>query len=115
MDGYLGQGGMAMARGTLARVEDGRGLLLSVWDGELWLTQQGDSRDYFLRAGQRFRLDRDGVALVYALRNSRITLSAPPVADEEAQSGRLEQLRRRLAQAWANTFAPLSRPTSAAL
>ena len=50
MDGYVVHGGMGMARGSYARIEDGRGILVYVWDGELWITQEGDPRDHFVRA-----------------------------------------------------------------
>ena len=35
--------------------------------GTVWITQQGDSRDIFLTAGQRFAFDRAGIALIGAV------------------------------------------------
>jgi hypothetical protein len=130
MDGYVVQGGMRMARGDFARIEDGRGILLYVWDGELWITQEGDRRDYYVGAGSWLRLDRDGVALVYAMRRSSITITAPVATHyarrirlgtrvvydrAEEPGGWIQSARQRLARSWANSYAPLSRPTTASL
>ena len=81
MDGYVVHGGMGMARGSYARIEDGRGILVYVWEGELWITQEGDQRDYFVRGGEWFRLGRDGAALLQATRRTHATLTAPTPAD----------------------------------
>lgn len=128
MDGYVVHGGMAMARGSFVRVEDGRGMLLYVWDGELWITQEGDHRDHYLKAGEWFRLERGGAVLACAMRASNVSLTAPVPAHyarritlgprviyDRAQEpgGRLERLRHRLVRGWANAFAPHSRPTTA--
>jgi hypothetical protein len=77
MDGYTVHGGIGMTRGTTARIEDGRGILVYVWDGELWLTQEGDQRDHFVRPGRWFRIERDGVCMLHAVRRSHVTLTAP--------------------------------------
>jgi hypothetical protein len=81
MDGYVVHGGMGMARGSYARIEDGRGILVYVWEGELWITQEGDQRDYFVRGGEWFRLERDGAALLQATRRTHATLTAPTPQD----------------------------------
>jgi len=89
------QGSLAMPRGSLLRVEDGEGVLLSVKEGELWVTEEGSRKDHVLQAGQSFRIARGGVALGHAFRQSviciaarrpgnparRITLSRPGAAD----------------------------------
>jgi hypothetical protein len=130
MDGYVVHGGMALARGGFVRVEDGRGMLFYVWDGELWITQEGDRRDYLVGAGQWFRIERGGAALAAATRPSHVALTAPVPAHyarritlgarviyDRAQEpgGLLEALRMRLVRRWANSFAPWPRPTTAAL
>lgn len=58
-----------------------RRLLLRVLSGIVWVTVEGDSRDYVLRAGEAMRLDGRGRAAVQALREATIlardaTLSA---------------------------------------
>jgi DUF2917 family protein len=77
MDGYLVHGGMGMERGATARIDDGRGILVYVWEGELWVTQEGDARDHFVSPGRWFRIERDGTALLYAMRHTHATLTAP--------------------------------------
>jgi hypothetical protein len=74
---YVVQGGLAMTRGSLLRIEDGRGLLLYVWEGELWLTQEGERRDTYLAAGGWFRLERDGNAVAQALSRTVVSITAP--------------------------------------
>jgi hypothetical protein len=130
MDGYVVHGGMALRRGEFVRIEDGRGMLFYVWEGELWITQERDRGDYYVKAGDWFQLDREGVALACALRATSVTLTAPVpayyarrithgprVIYERAREpgGWLEGARQRLARLWANSYAPLSRPTTAAL
>jgi len=80
MNGYLAYGAMQMARGAFVRLEHAKGVLFRVRDGELWITQEGDRRDYYVKAGESFRLDRDGTALACALRASRVSLSSPTTA-----------------------------------
>lgn len=74
---YVVQGNLEIGRGTTLRIRDGRELLVYVWYGSAWLTQQGDRRDIMLRAGEWFRLDRRGLAALYALRDSAVSLTSP--------------------------------------
>jgi len=53
--------------GTLLRVREGAGVAITALGGEIWITEQDSPRDVLLRAGERFRLARPGVALVQAL------------------------------------------------
>jgi hypothetical protein len=136
MDGYIVHGGLNMARGSFARIVDGKGILLYVWDGELWITQESDRRDYFIQRGEWFQVERGGVALAYARRRASISLtapvpahyarritltlpgtSAPRVIYDRAQEpgGWLDGARHRLARFWSDSYAPFSRPTTAAL
>lgn len=136
MEGYIVHGGIALARGSAARLEDARGLAIEVWDGELWITQEGDRHDYFVRPGQRFLVEHDGVALAQALRPSHATLtaavpayyarritvmaadgSAARVIYDRAREtvGWLAGIGCRLTRAWINAYAARSYPSSAAL
>lgn len=92
-----------LARGSLARIADGKGACIQVWDGALWITQEGDPRDYFVPAGESFRVERDGVALIHALQRAVVTVTAPAPAASW------------LARLWANSYARYSNPTTAAL
>lgn len=53
-----------IARGDLACIRDGRGMLLCVQYGAVWLTQSGSTDDVLLDAGASLRIERDGVTLV---------------------------------------------------
>ena len=77
MDGYIVQGAMGLPHGGLVLIENGRGMALEAWDGELWITQANDTRDYFVGPGGSFRLQREGLVRGSALHPSRITLTAP--------------------------------------
>jgi len=77
MDGYLINGSVGIPRGSMLRIDEGAGVLLYVWEGEVWLTQEGSCRDHVLQAGQWFRLDRGGAALAHAFRRSVVSLSSP--------------------------------------
>jgi len=74
---YVVNGALAMTRGSVLRIEDGRGLLLHVREGSIWLTQEGDRQDRYLGAGASFQLDRDGLAIAQATSRSTVTLTPP--------------------------------------
>lgn len=136
MDEYIVQGSVGMTRGSMIRVDDGRDILIYVWEGEVWLTQDRDRRDHMLRAGDWFRLERNGSAIVYSLRRTVLTMTAPEpehyarrimlfragssvprvlYSSRNARIGRLGHFLAGARRTWANLFAPHSRPTSASL
>jgi len=65
--GLGGIGVTQIARGAPRRLRNASGRHLSVVGGTVWITQQGDPRDPVLDAGESFRFDRDGLALVTPL------------------------------------------------
>jgi hypothetical protein len=69
--------GAALPRRGLLSIRGGRGAVLFVEHGEVWVTQEGDLRDVVLPAGAWFRLDRDGTVIVQARRAAAVTLTAP--------------------------------------
>jgi len=78
-----------MTRGSLLRIEDEPGTSIRVWWGALWVTQEGDARDYYLTAGESFTVDRRGTALATAMHSARISVTPPKV---ERHTPRLLQL-----------------------
>ena len=76
MDRDLINGSVGLPRGSMLRIDEGAGVLLYVWEGEVWLTQEGSCRDHVLHAGQWFRLERGGAALAHAFRRSVVSLSS---------------------------------------
>jgi hypothetical protein len=71
---YSAVTGIGLTRGGLLRIEDGRGTRVRVQTGEVWITQAEDPNDVFLRAGEAFQLNRDGVALLQACSKAPLTM-----------------------------------------
>jgi hypothetical protein len=92
MDGYPIRTPLGMPRGSMLRIEDGAGVLVYVWEGEVWLTQQGSTEDHMLQAGQWFRLDRGGATIAHAFKRSLVSLSSP---SPEVPARRIELARNR--------------------
>ncbi|HEX6704195.1 MAG TPA: DUF2917 domain-containing protein [Albitalea sp.] len=65
-----------LGRGEILRIEDGCGHDIAVFDGMLWVTQDGDERDLFVGNGDSLRLDRNGLTLVQAIARTRLVVSA---------------------------------------
>ena len=76
-DARLVAAGLALARNDVVGIRNGRGALVFVESGTAWITQENDRRDVMVSAGESFRLDRDGVALVQPYRAATITITAP--------------------------------------
>ena len=76
-DEYVIEGALPLARNDQLRIVDGRDLLIHVWQGSLWITQENDRRDVVLEAGQSFRLDRKGTALVKCWDDAVLALTSP--------------------------------------
>jgi hypothetical protein len=74
-----------MARRAVVRVDDQPGTTIYVWSGELWVTQEGDARDYYLTAGQSFTVAADGTALATAMCRSWVSVTPPAPRASRAQ------------------------------
>lgn len=62
----------------LERIVNGAGLTLLCLEGAIWVTQENDRRDVVLVAGESFLLDRNGLAVVYALTPASATILSRP-------------------------------------
>jgi hypothetical protein len=80
MQEYLVQGSLNLTRSSVLRVENGRGILIYVSEGELWVMEDGDRRDRILSSGQWHRLARRGAGRCYALGHRVVALTAPKPA-----------------------------------
>lgn len=69
-----------LARGQELRLEQAHGLSIACHQGQLWLTQYGDSRDIVLNAGGEFTIDGGTAVIVSALRTSQLCLRRPTSA-----------------------------------
>jgi Protein of unknown function (DUF2917) len=65
-----------LGSGELMKIRDGEGQTLAVFDGLVWVTQDGDPRDAFIAKGETFTLDRSGTAIVEALKDTRLAVLA---------------------------------------
>jgi Protein of unknown function (DUF2917) len=74
----------ALTAGSMLNVSDGQGLAIVVFEGLVWITQNDDLRDFVLAAGDSFRVDRPGLTLVEALRDSKVMVLATEVSTSPA-------------------------------
>lgn len=63
---------LEMERGATHRVSTRRPLVIRSLAGAVWVTQEGDARDFVLKAGQAARFDGAGLVVLEALTLSRI-------------------------------------------
>lgn len=64
----------ALRSQQLLRIDGARGRRLTVFSGRVWVTQEGDAGDVFLRNGESLRLTRGGRAIVQALSDAKVAL-----------------------------------------
>lgn len=67
---------VALDVGGMLRVLDGRGLRILAAEGQVWVTQEGCTRDTVLNTGESLQIENDGLTLVQAMRSSAIALLA---------------------------------------
>jgi hypothetical protein len=93
---------IGIARGHVARIQDGGGVLLRVQYGAVWITQTGSTEDVCLDAGGWFRIDRDGRTLVSPGGSAPMALVTLAPSIRTTQS-----LGQRVASAFGNLWAGL--------
>ena len=100
-----------MARSRMLRIHAGAERMLQVQSGGLWVTQEGDRRDYYLEPGSSFRVTGKGLVLAQATRPTTVALTgAEPIKAEKARS-----FGARLARFWTSLYAPHARPMAVSL
>lgn len=65
-----------LARRQIHAIEDAAGCRIACREGAVWITIDGDARDYVLEKGETFVTSRHARALVYALGAARVDLVA---------------------------------------
>jgi len=70
---------IALPARTMHRIEDGKGSTVTCAKGVAWITQANDRRDIILSPGQSFTLDKQGLAVVFALKDAVLTVAARQV------------------------------------
>lgn len=66
-----------LAPREVLRVYDPTGARVECIRGELWITQDRDFEDHFLSANDAITLDRGGLALIHAQKQSDVVLFEP--------------------------------------
>jgi hypothetical protein len=89
---------MELERGQTLGLLDARCTSISVYAGEIWVTQEGDRADYVLGAGERLMLQRDGLAVLQALADTRVTIG--PVPGTVAATGASSRPAMRMPRRW---------------
>ena len=69
------QNGLCLKPNQLVKVRGGLGHSIVCDSGSVWVTQVGDPRDVILSAGESFRLDREGLAVIQALEPGAISIA----------------------------------------
>ena len=82
----LVQRSVQLRRGSLMRIAEGRGMLVRVRRGSVWITEEGDPRDHFVGAGEQFRITRRGTALISALESSVLSFAVTDLVEPLAFS-----------------------------
>jgi len=87
-----------LTAGSMLRVCDGKGRAIVVFEGQVWITQDADQRDFVLGRGESFSVDHQGLTLVEALRDSKLLLvdaqpDAAPAPDSYALYRQARELR----------------------
>ncbi len=67
---------VALQARTTRPLHDFQGQRIACLEGQLWITQHRDPRDIVLSAGQCFEVDRPGLTIVFALKDSLLTVGA---------------------------------------
>lgn len=91
----LSQDGLCLKPNQFLKVRGGAGYAIVCHAGSVWVTQEGDPRDFLLRAGESVVLERNTVALVQAFEQSAVGVVAPAARARRAAA----PLRRALAGA----------------
>jgi hypothetical protein len=83
----------------LYTVESARGRGVVVFDGKVWITQQGDPKDHIVSGGESFTFDHPGLALIEALEPARLVMLVDMVASHESIGYEAAWPQAELAQA----------------
>lgn len=103
-----------LTRGRPARIDNGRGVLVLVEQGAVWLTLANDTTDVCLEAGESFRIDRDGPTVISALSHAppALVTLVPPAPAAPTAAERVAGLFWKL---WRSRYDPQSRLSTTAL
>lgn len=90
---------LGLPRGTVARLQDARGMQLRVETGGVWITYERGKDDVLLQAGETFCIEHDGTTVISALgrRFALVSIEPPrPVPPTPTLLERLDRFWRSL-------------------
>jgi len=107
MDINLHEATIALPRQAVTTLRGARGLRLVAVTGSLWITQDGDRRDYFLESGEDLDVTTDGAVVVQAQADSRLAVLRPAaVRIPLAPAGAARKPRSRIAALLSDWLGP---------
>jgi len=68
---------LLLGRHESIRLQDAAGTRVQTLRGELWITQDGDPKDYFLRCGDELVISDPGLVLIQAFGPAEVVLREP--------------------------------------
>lgn len=74
----IAQAARTLSKDALMRIRKGRGQVVTVIEGLVWITQDAHPRDTFLADGESLQLDGSRMTVVQALQDTRLIVLAPP-------------------------------------
>ena len=74
----IAQAARTLSKDALMRIRKGRGQVVTVLEGLVWITQDADPRDTFLADGESLQLEGSHMTVVQALQDTRLIVLAPP-------------------------------------
>jgi hypothetical protein len=128
---FVIDGSLPLEQGGTLLIDEGREMLVYVWRGVVWVTQEGEQRDRLLTRGDWIRIDRDGRTVVQALEPSALALTSPydedyavaisrsgakhprPVALYRGRPRSLAAMLNRAARAWNRLVGGAAAPQAA--
>lgn len=72
------QAARTLSKDSLMRIRKGRGQIVTVLEGVVWITQDAHPRDTFLSDGESLQLEGTRTTIVQALQDTRLIVLAPP-------------------------------------
>jgi DUF2917 family protein len=77
MNMELTQANFALDARRMMALTDAEGAEVKVLTGQVWLTTDGDLRDFFLTPGDAHRIGRDGLTIINAFEPSLVHVEPP--------------------------------------
>ena len=70
---------LALEAGQIFSLDDACGTSIQAWAGTVWITEEGEPRDFVVGPGEAFVVTRAGRTLVQAVAPARVALRDGPM------------------------------------